>query len=454
MSESIAIPLPVVGETIAGKYRIVRALGAGGMALVYEAVHLGLERRVALKMLAPELVKNEVMSVRFRREARAIAQIQSQHVARVLDIDVMPSGPPFMVLELLDGNDLQSELESRADMTVREAVDYVRQAALGMADAHPLGIVHRDLKPANLFLCRPVTPGARRLVKVLDFGISKIEHEQDRRVTHYEEAFGTPQYMSPEQIRAARDVDGRSDVWALGVVLYECLTGHPPFEGDAPSVIAAIAADPVPPPSTRNPSLPRELEAVILKALHKDVTQRYQTARELADALAPWAPSEALIAPPTPPTAFMPVSFSDVEPPSAQAMVIPSRGAPPSSRNPASNRTDAKLAVTQLDTTMDAKAPRRGWLLAVAAAMLIASALALGVHKTPELAVPASLGPSNVSSPAEPPPAPAPEPALPAVAVPADSIVATPVPARSMPSNKRPPPPRAPAKSRPNSSSF
>jgi hypothetical protein len=288
-----AIPvLPQPGDTIAGKYALVRLIGEGGMGVVYEATHLRLHQRLAIKVLRPDVPDFAEVVTRFEREARAAARLQSIHTARVIDVDALPNGLPYIVLEFLDGRDLDAELEATGPMPTEEAAEIVLQVADAMAEAHALGIVHRDLKPTNLFVCR-VGEHARRVVKVLDFGISKSESEESK-LTPSHAYFGTPHYAAPEQLRAASAADARSDVWSLGAILFELLTGQTPFVGSPTSVITKVVSDPVPWPTDLRPNLPPELARVVMRALQRDPRQRFQNMRELAQALEPFGPKQSL----------------------------------------------------------------------------------------------------------------------------------------------------------------
>jgi serine/threonine protein kinase len=245
VDEGNAPALPRPGDTIAGKYAIVKVIGEGGMGIVYEATHLRLRRRVALKMLLPHMMATSSDTVvRFEREARAAAQLRDRHVTKVLDVDTTADGLPYLVMEYLEGHDLEAELAARGPLPIGEAVGYVLQACTAMTEAHGAGIVHRDLKPSNLFLC-PEREGWT--VKVLDFGISKMADDGDARLTGTQASVGTPLYMSPEQVRSSRSVDLRTDIWALGVILYELLAGRTPFEGSTTAAAASIVADATPP---------------------------------------------------------------------------------------------------------------------------------------------------------------------------------------------------------------
>ncbi len=281
------------GEVLAGRYRVERVLGEGGMGVVLAAEHLVLGERVAIKMLLPEAAKVPGVVQRFQREARAASRIQSEHVARVMDVGLIDETTPYLVMEYVEGRDLDAELEARGQLPIEEAVSYVLQAMVGVAEAHALGLVHRDLKPANLFLAK--LANGRTLVKVLDFGIAKDTHESDGKdLTSTFSALGSAAYMSPEQVRMAKSVDVRSDVWAFGVVLFELLTGRVPFDGESVTAVAAsiIADQPLKLRALR-PDAPPELEAAIMGCLEKDRDNRTPTLAVLATNIAPFGGSRA-----------------------------------------------------------------------------------------------------------------------------------------------------------------
>ena len=271
------------GVPFAGKYAVERILGIGGMGTVFEARHIRLGHRVAIKVLGSELRDYPELVTRFEREARAAGSLTSRHAVRVFDIDMTEDATPFIVMELLSGQDLARILEREGPQPIQRAVQWVIEACDAISEAHSLGIVHRDLKPSNLFL---TSEG----VKVLDFGIAKRVAAKEASITHAVAPLGTPQYMSPEQVRCAKDVDVRTDVWSLGVTLFELVTGKTPFAHEIPQAcIASIAADPVPDPRTIRADLPVGLVEVIMKALEKDVNKRFASVAELVRALAPFA---------------------------------------------------------------------------------------------------------------------------------------------------------------------
>jgi serine/threonine-protein kinase len=277
---------PAVGDVIAGKYRILRVLGEGGMGCVYAAVHTRLEQPVALKMLLPVMAQDPENVVRFEREARAAGRLRGPHTVRIMDVEVSESGLPFLVMELLEGCDLATLITHRGPIPFAEAVDYLLQACAAMAEAHEAGIVHRDLKPSNLFV---VQDGVHNKIKVLDFGISKILSEQDARVTSTHVAVGTPLYMSPEQVRSKRTVDGRTDIWSLGIILFELLTGKTPFDGSPTSVAASIVSDEPPTLQECGVTVPPELEIALRKALAKNPQDRFPDVVSFAEQLLPFA---------------------------------------------------------------------------------------------------------------------------------------------------------------------
>jgi eukaryotic-like serine/threonine-protein kinase len=281
----------IEGRVLSGKYRIEGVLGRGGMGVVLGARHLVLHERVAIKFLSPEALLNGEAVARFEREARAAVRIKSEHVVRVMDVDRLDSGAPYMVMEYLDGEDLAALLRRSGPLPTDQAVEFVLQACVAVADAHVAGIIHRDIKPANLFCVR--RSDGRLIIKVLDFGISKLTEpaaSSTNAGTKTNTILGSPVYMSPEQLKNSKDVDGRSDIWALGVVLFELLTGRVPFAGQSIVELAVKIATQQPPRlESCRPDAPIGLEAVLARCLEKDREQRYPDVAELSLALLPFA---------------------------------------------------------------------------------------------------------------------------------------------------------------------
>jgi serine/threonine protein kinase len=292
--EPVQIPF-AVGEVIAKKYEVTGVLGSGGMGYVISARHTELGEMVALKFLRPEALAHPELVERFAREARAAAKIRSEHVANVFDVGTLPDGTPYIVMEHLAGKDLADHLHQEGPLPIGVAVEYIMQACEALAAAHAHGIVHRDIKPENIFLTRQAR--GMEIIKVLDFGISKVALPRGKRdLVRTQMALGSPVYMSPEQIRHTEHVDARSDIWAVGCVLFELLTGVTAF--DEPSLLELSAAilerEPVP-LLTLRPDASQELEDVVLRCLAKNPDDRYQNVAELAIALFPFAPRRARI---------------------------------------------------------------------------------------------------------------------------------------------------------------
>lgn len=294
---SVAAPassrLPRPGDMIAGKYVLERLLGQGGMGAVFAAKHIKLSKAVAIKIMLADS-SNPEASQRFLNEGRAAANIQNEHVVRVDDVDE-EMGYAYMVLELLDGEDLAQLLEREPShrLPPHVAVGYVVEALRGVMQAHAIGIVHRDLKPSNLFLAKRKDGSV--VVKVLDFGISKAQGSSalaasPSALTSTKAMLGSPLYMSPEQLRSSKSVDHRADIWAIGVILYELMTGHLPFMGDSLGELFAniLETDPAP-LRTYAADVAPGLEEVVLRCLQRRPEQRFQTAAELTQALAPFA---------------------------------------------------------------------------------------------------------------------------------------------------------------------
>ncbi len=288
-ASSPAVAAFEVGSVVAGKYKIERVIGDGGLGVVVAAEHLQLDQRVAIKYLLPATLKKPMLVERFLREGRLAARIKSEHVVRIYDVETLPSGVPYMVMEYLAGSDLRSVLRD-GPIAGPDAVDYLLQACEALAEAHAAGIVHRDLKPENFFLA--FGPGGTTSIKILDFGISKLTVDDTRSdggrpLTTDTDKFGTPAYMSPEQLKASGKVDRRADIWSLGVVLFELLTGRRPFDGESyPEVCTSImTAEPLPLRDVL-PEASAAIETVIIRCLEKSPDKRFQDVGELSQVLA------------------------------------------------------------------------------------------------------------------------------------------------------------------------
>jgi serine/threonine-protein kinase len=381
---------PRPGEIFAEKYRIERVLGVGGMGYVLAATHLHLDQRVAIKMLLPDLARHPDTVARFLREGRAAVKIRSEHVGRVLDVG-SHEGTHFIVMEYLEGCDLSQLLEREGRLPEKVAVDYLLQACEAIAEAHAMHTVHRDLKPANLFLVRRAD-GAP-CVKVLDFGISKTtapEGSAQLSMTKTSSLMGSPLYMSPEQLKSAKDVDERADIWALGVILFELLAGRPPFLAETlPELGSLVLSGHVPDVRQLAPATSAIVAAAIGSCLTIKAAERFPSVAELAATLAPFgSPAASLSA------ARIQRVLENVSRPPASTWTSETLRAAASSVSakaftvtPESSAGVDWAASTALDAsaTADPNAPRekrRSWLPAVAVlAVAITAGGAFGVKR-------------------------------------------------------------------------
>ncbi len=408
------------GRVLGGKYQIERVIGGGGMGVILLARHTELNQRVAIKALRPDALKEPEMVARFTREARALARLKSEHVARVIDVG-KEGQSPFMVMEYLKGKDLSELQKERGRLTIDDAITFLLQAMEALAEAHQLGIVHRDIKPANLFLTTH-TDGSP-LIKLLDFGISKVAQASgglsDDALTNTSMIMGSLHYMPPEQLKDARTVDNRADIWALGVVLYRLLTGEHVFAAPTTAELCAfILMRAHSSLESRLPGAPAGLSNVIDRCLEKDRGARYAIVAELALVLEPFAPRGARI------SVERIVRMSQ----SGPAASVPPPSFPPNEVSPvlenATRLLDAPLPhVTSLTSTesiqrsagIARKGVGVGLLLGIAAVVLlgigVAVAIGLRLHKvTPTALVePPRAVPANAAA-SIPPPDPATEP--------------------------------------------
>jgi eukaryotic-like serine/threonine-protein kinase len=435
------------------------------MGIVVEGRHEALDQRVAIKFLRPQTAKSAEAKERFMREARAAARIESEHVVRVFDVGMHEGSIPYMVMEFLEGMDLDREMHLRGPLPVVEAVDRIVQALEAVAEAHAMGIVHRDLKPSNLFLASRAGKSKKR-VKVLDFGISKVAAEAllSASLTSNKSVLGSPGYMSPEQVRNTKSVDARGDVWSMGVILHELLSGRPAFSGESlGDVFAKIREEPLASIRTYRPEVSPALDAVIAKCVERDREKRYPNAGVLREALLPFASESA--------ARGALDSIAEAQPDTvARAVMDQETLDVPRELLPSGNTISATSSQADVAHNLETPklAPRRIVIgvAAVAAVSLVAAAVALrsspSVSQTPavvspptisarspaESGIPAPLGETMkepapaLASAAAPPPSSSAEPSISGPHSPAATKVARPPSTRPATSAKTPPPPR------------
>ena len=397
-----------LGEIVGGKYRLTRFLAGGGMGVVYEAQHAVVRRRFAIKFLRRDFSERREILMRFQREAEAAGALESENVTAAVDFGVTDDGSPYIVMEFLVGESLEALLARSRRLPVERAADLVLQACRGIAAAHVAGIIHRDLKPHNLFLCR--RQDGTDLVKVLDFGIAKLEAFDDGLATRTGLVLGTPAYMSPEQARGDRDLDARADVYGLAAILYQLLSGDKPHPGASHNAILHhIATQPAVPLRADALALPAALVAIVERGLAADVGARFASADALAEALGPFARREVWPAP---------------EPPAATP--VAETPAPAGASRGASALASA------------APAPRRiVAAAAVAALVLVVGAAVAAIVSRSTRHVARAEAPVAPAAAAAPAPAIAPAPVAPPVA-PAERIATTTLAPTPTPAHPRP----------------
>ena len=396
----------LVGQILADRYRVVRLVGEGGMGQVYEAQHVNINKRFAIKLLRPEIVSNAEAVARFRQEAWSASSIGHDNIIEIEDFATLPSGAVYLAMEFLAGQPLSERMRATPSPSFAEALDVMLQVASGLAAAHEKGIVHRDMKPENIFL---IEKYGRPVVKILDFGIAKVSGaDGNKSLTRTGTIFGTPHYMSPEQA-LGKPLDHRADIYSVGIIMYELFTGKVPFEAESfMGILTKHITTPPKPPRQAAPErdIPAEVEAVILRALAKEPEERQQSMAELADELValagalapevlqPRPSSQAVALIPKPISKAMPSRMATPLParPPSGAMPLPEPAAEPGKRSAApwiglaavllaavgggvvwfTHARDSSAATTPAPTTTQPPSPRPGGVAAVPAPTAVA----------------------------------------------------------------------------------
>ncbi|HEY3497971.1 MAG TPA: serine/threonine-protein kinase [Polyangiaceae bacterium] len=438
------------GQIIEGKYRIVRLIGEGGMGAVYEGENVRINRRVAIKILHAGFTSNVEVTQRFEREAQAAGRIGNDHILEVLDLGSMSNGDHFIVMEFLDGEPLSSRIKRLTRMTPLALAPLIRQVLVGLEAAHRAGIVHRDLKPDNIFILK-TKAGNADYVKIIDFGISKFQplSGDGMKMTRTGAVMGTPYYMSPEQASGSQEADVRSDLYSVGVILFEAVTGQVPFDAATfNQLLFKIVLSDVPRPETLVRDLDPGFASIITKAMARDVNQRFQTSEDFRKAIAAWLERGAAVT--VPPSAdpaaaaLMPggLSIPGLTPAPVPALASSQTGGQiltPAASNPG---THGSWATSQVEGAPPKKGSKLGVTIgAVVGVLAIGGAAFALLQGKPHEPTAASAVPV-VQAPAAPPPAPvevAPQPATPApVAAPVETSAPVAAPAASSAETAKP----------------
>ena len=406
-TEAVSPPSIRGGNVLHGKYRLERELGRGAMGTVWSAIHLSLDQRVAIKVISSDIANSGEAIHRFHTEAKAAAKLRSRYVVQVYDDGETPEGLPYIVMEYLEGESLEDRIVRSGDIPLAEAVRITTHVGRALSRAHSRGIVHRDLKPANIFITRSEDDEMGWVAKVLDFGIAKLDDNRDKSTTKTGTVLGTPLFMSAEQVRGASNVDARTDLYSLGMVFYNMLTGKYAFEGSSfGDLLVSICTNPLPKLSQSAPWVSQALDNWFQKACAREVTTRFQTADEMIDEL--YAAANLSF--------DGRMSFSDENSSISQAL---STGDPRLQRaSGTGNEPKAAYAIAdtqharQLETstgaasvhTIPGVSQRKPWVLPVAlgGALLAVVALGVGWYVTRDVPLPAAADPHPISAAAEP----------------------------------------------------